>query len=87
MTSYFPTLEDIEEFLQEVNEIHKTRSPAAPESDVCVPLTAHDDVSQKESLQKQVMNFLRPTMMIYACSVIPGTVFVHVKALLCPLET
>ncbi|MXQ99831.1 hypothetical protein E5288_WYG021428 [Bos mutus] len=57
MTSYFPTLEDIEEFLQEVNETHKTRSPAAPESDVCVPLTAHDDVSQKESLQKQVTSF------------------------------
>ena len=87
MTSYFPTLEDIEEFLQEVNETYKTRSLAAPESELCVPLTARDDVSQKESLQKQVMNLLRPTRMIYACSVIPGTVFVHVKALLCPLET
>ena len=57
MTSYFPTLEDIEEFLQEVNETYRTRIPAAPESDLCVPLTAHDDVSQKESLQKQVMIF------------------------------
>ncbi|XP_055442078.1 Kruppel-like factor 18 isoform X1 [Bubalus kerabau] len=57
MTSYFPTLEDIEEFLQEVNETYRTRIPAAPESDLCVPLTAHDDVSQKESLQKQVTSF------------------------------
>ena len=68
MTSFFVTLEDIEEFLQEINEIHEAKTPATPESELCVPLTAHDEVSQMESMQNQVMNLLRPTMKIYACS-------------------
>ena len=64
----YMTLEDTEEFLQEINEILEAKTPAVPESELCVPLTAHDEVSRMESMQNQVMNPLRPTMKIYACS-------------------
>ncbi|XFF75674.1 hypothetical protein AB1E18_001893 [Capra hircus] len=56
-TSFFVTLEDIEEFLHEINEIHEAKTPPAPESELCVPLTAHDDVSQMESVNSQVTSF------------------------------
>ena len=68
MTSFFVTLEDIEEFLHEINEIHEAKTPPAPESELCAALTVHDEVSQMESMKNQVMNPLRPTMKIYACS-------------------
>ena len=87
-TSFFVTLEDIEEFLHEINEIHEAKTPPAPESELCVPLTAHDDVSQMESVNSQVMNPLRPTMKIYACSHIwKELITAHVKTLICPLKT
>mgnify|MGYP006996439010 CR=1 FL=1 len=35
MTSFFVTLEDIEEFLHEINEIHEAKTPPAPESELC----------------------------------------------------
>ncbi|TEA37081.1 hypothetical protein DBR06_SOUSAS210247, partial [Sousa chinensis] len=57
MTSFFLTLEDIDEFLQDINEIHEARTPAAPESELYVPLTACDEDSQKESMQNQVTSF------------------------------
>ncbi|TKC45108.1 hypothetical protein EI555_001570 [Monodon monoceros] len=57
MTSFFLTLEDIDEFLQDINEIHEARAPAAPESALYVPLTACDEDSQKESMQNQVTSF------------------------------
>lgn len=68
MTSFFVTLEDIEEFLHEIDEIHEAKTPPAPESELCVPLTAHYEDSQMESMKNQVINPLRPTMKIYACS-------------------
>ena len=61
-----------------MNETYDTRTPAAPEPELYVPLTARDEDGQKESMQNQVMNPLTPTMMIYACSNIPGTVLVHI---------
>lgn len=63
--SYLQTVEEIKAFLQEANETHKARTPAAPE-----PLTAREEDDQKESMQRQVMN----PLMIYACLNIPGTV-------------
>ncbi|MXQ88225.1 hypothetical protein E5288_WYG017109 [Bos mutus] len=57
MTSFFVTLEDIEEFLHEINEIHEAKTPPAPESEVCAPLTAHYEDSQMESMKNQVTSF------------------------------
>lgn len=68
MTSFFVTLEDIEEFLHEINEIHEAKTPPAPESELCAPLTAHYEDSQMGSMKNQVINPLRPTMKIYAFS-------------------
>lgn len=75
--SYLQTIEEIEAFLQDINEIHEARCPAAPEPELYVPPTAHNEDSQKESIQNQVMNFLRLTVMISACSNIPGTVLIQ----------
>ena len=68
--SYLQTVEEIKAFLQEANETHKARTPAAPEPELCAPPTAHEKDGQKESMQNQVMN----PLMIYACFNIPGTV-------------
>ncbi|KAB0405698.1 hypothetical protein E2I00_015750, partial [Balaenoptera physalus] len=57
MTSFFPTLEDIDEFFQDINEIHEARTPAAPEPELYVPLTARDEDGQKESMQNKVTSF------------------------------
>ena len=75
--SYLQTIEEIEAFLQDINGTHEARSPAAPEPELYVPLTAHDEDSQKESIQNQVMNFLRLTVMISACFNILGTVLIQ----------
>ena len=51
-------IEELEEFLQKLDETYGTRSPAAPEPKLCVPLTAHEEDSQKEYMQNQVMSLL-----------------------------
>ena len=56
--SYLEAIEELEEFLQKLDETYGTRSPAAPEPKLYVPLTAHEEDSQKESMQNQVMNLL-----------------------------
>ena len=56
--SYLETIEELEEFLQKLDEIYGTRSPAAPEPKPCVPPTAHEEDSQKESMQNEVMDLL-----------------------------
>lgn len=55
--SFFLTPEGIEEFLQDINETYDTRTPAAPEPELYVPLTARDEDSQKESIQNEVTSF------------------------------
>ena len=67
--SYLQTVEEIKAFLQEANETHKARTPAAPEPELCEPPNAREADDQKESIRRQVMNPL-----IYACLNIPGTV-------------
>ena len=56
--SYLEAMEELEEFLQKLDETYGTRSPAAPEPKLCVPLTSHEEDSQKGYLQNQVMNLL-----------------------------
>ncbi|XP_023487255.2 Kruppel-like factor 18 [Equus caballus] len=89
--SFLQTLEEIEECLQDFSETHKARTPAVPEPQLYIPPTACGEDSQRESTQSQVMTSLKPTMMISACSSIPGIVLVQysmpppVKALDMPL--
>ncbi|EQB77481.1 hypothetical protein CB1_000365069 [Camelus ferus] len=52
--SFLWTLEEIEEFLQDFNEMHEARIPAASQPELHVPLITHDEDSQKVSLQNQV---------------------------------
>ncbi|XP_014385836.1 PREDICTED: Krueppel-like factor 17 [Myotis brandtii] len=69
-----PLPQEIEEFVLEFSETHESRTPAAPEPQICMPLTARGEESQPESAQNQVMAPLTPTMTVSACSNIPGTV-------------
>lgn len=75
-THYFlPTLEEIDEFLQDVN-VTSTKTTGGPESALHVTLSTPDEYAQKTSTQHQVVNPLRPAMMIYACFNAPCTVLV-----------
>ncbi|XP_036174221.1 Kruppel-like factor 18 [Myotis myotis] len=69
-----PLPQEIVEFVLEFSETHESRTPAAPEPQICMPLTARGDECQHESIQNQVMAPLRPTMMVSAYSNILGTV-------------
>ena len=69
--SYLQTVEEIKAFLWEANETHKARTPADPDPELCVLLTAQEEDGQKESMKNQVMN----PLMVYACFNISMTVF------------
>ncbi|XP_036210287.1 Kruppel-like factor 18 [Myotis myotis] len=69
-----PLSAEIAEFLREFCETLAPTAPAAPEPQICMPVTARGDESQHESIQNQVMAPLTPTMTVSACSNIPGTV-------------
>ncbi|OWK04628.1 hypothetical protein Celaphus_00002627 [Cervus elaphus hippelaphus] len=42
----------------ELNDTYGTENSAAPEAELCAPLTAREEDSQKESMQNQVKNLL-----------------------------
>ena len=81
--SYLQAIEEIEAFYQYLNEKYKAGTPAAPEPELYVPMTDHDENSQKESIQNQVMYPLKPTMMISTCSNIPGQFLSRTKITPC----
>ena len=56
--AYLEAIEELEEFLQKLDETHGTRSPAAPEAKPYVPPTAHEEDSQNESVQNEMMDLL-----------------------------
>lgn len=74
-----------------MSETYKARTSAAPEPQLDISQTAHGEDNQQESTQK-VMTPLTSTMMISACSNIPGTDLIQnstiptVKALNIPSE-
>lgn len=77
-THYFlPTLEEIDEFLQDVHVTSETKTTAGPESEPYVPLSTRDEYAHRRPTQNQVMIPLSPTTMIDACFNIPFTVLVH----------
>ena len=56
--SYLEAMEKLEAFFHELNDTYGTENSAAPEAELCAPLTAHEEDSQKESMQNQVKNLL-----------------------------
>ena len=56
--AYLEAIEELEEFLQKLDETHGTRSPAAPEAKPDVPPTAHEEDRRNESVQNEVMDLL-----------------------------
>ena len=56
--AYLEAIEELEEFLQKLDETHGTRSPAAPEAKPGVPPTAHEEDHRNESVQNEVMDLL-----------------------------
>ena len=49
--AYLEAIEELEEFLQKLDETHGTRSPAVPEAKPDVPPTAHEEDRRNESVQ------------------------------------
>lgn len=76
MNSLLQTLEEIDELLQDLSETPESRTPAAPEPQLYIPLNAHGEDSQYEPIQNQATTPSTPTM-ISACSNIPETVLVQ----------
>ena len=56
--AYLEAIEELEEFLQKLDETHGTRSPAVPEAKPDVPPTAHEEDRRNESVQNEVMDLL-----------------------------
>ena len=52
--SYLEAMEELEAFFQELNDTYGTETSAAPEAELCAPLTAHEEDNQKEPMQNQV---------------------------------
>lgn len=47
-------MEELEAFFQELNDAYGTETSAAPEAELCAPLTAREEDNQKEPMQDQV---------------------------------